>query len=189
MPKTQNITSNKIYSDILYGHFQEISIKKENLRYLTKEQVNSTNLSNILHVSRQTISKKLNQLIELGLLLPSKDPNFKYELPIIPSNEAFLIPQDTLRKMVNTLASNTISVYIYLINLWIINKETYCPFTINALKAYIGLSLKTKSNNSIVTDILEVLSKLGLIEYSTNTQKLNGKFRTYYELLSVKQTI
>lgn len=189
MPKNPEVTANKIYSDILYGYFQEISIREDDIRYISKEQSNSTTLSNTLQISRQTISKKLNQLIELGLILPSKNPNFKYELPIIPSHEAFLIPQETLRKMVNTLAPKTISIYIYLANLWYANKENLCHFTISALKAYVGLSLKTKSNNTIITDILEILAKLNLIKYTIITKKVNSKYRTYYELQEIKQII
>ena len=111
MPKNQEITSNKIYSDILYGYLQEVSFKEDNNRYLTKEQVNNNNVSTILQISRPTVGKKLNNLIELGLLLPSKNPKYKYELPPMLPQDAFLIPQETLRIMVNSLTSNAISIY------------------------------------------------------------------------------
>ena len=190
VPKDKKITSNKIYSDILYSYLQEISFKDGNNRYLKKQQINYGNIAIALNLSRQTVSRKFNNLIELNLILPTKDNDeYKYMIPTIPSHEAFLIPQDTLRKMVNTLAERTITIYVYLINRWIINKEEPFDFTITALKAYSGLSIKTESNNVIITDILEILAKLDLIKYSYSTQLDKNKFKTYYHLEDAKLTL
>lgn len=190
VPKDKKITSNKIYSDILYSYLQEISFKDGNNRYLKKQQINYGNIAFALNLSRQTVSRKFNNLIELNLILPTKDNDeYKYMIPTIPPHEAFLIPQDTLRKMVNTLAERTITIYVYLINRWIINQEEPFDFTITALKAYSGLSIKTESNNVIITDILEILAKLGLIKYSCSTQLDKNKFKTYYHLEDAKLTL
>ena len=188
VPKNIDITSNKIYSDILYSYLQTISCKDENnVRYLTREQVNFKNLAKELNISRQTVSKKFNNLVSLGLIMPSK--KYKYELPPILPKDAFLIPQETLRIMVNSLAERTVSIYIYLINRWFATGQEPYDFTITSLKAYCGMSIKTESNNTIVTDILKTLKKLDLIDFSLVTNLNKDKFYTYYHLDNIKLTI
>ena len=119
-------------------------------------------------------------------MIPRDD---KFELVTLSPVEGFLIPESTLRIMSNTLSENTINVYIFLCKAFIANKEKPCDFTIHALKAYCGLGVKGDSNNYIITDILMVLQKLGLIEYSISTNKSGeGGPKTHYHLNKINLT-
>ena len=51
-------------------------------------------------MTRQTISKKFNNLIELGLI---ERIDGGYELITLPNQEAFLVSTPTLIKLINTL--------------------------------------------------------------------------------------
>ena len=58
-------------------------------------------------------------------------------------------------------------------------------FSLDQIKAHIGICSTTKSNDNIVTNILYVLEKLGLIKYSLVAvqQKDNFKnIKTMYQL-------
>lgn len=186
MPKNKKIISEKYYSDILYSYLQVNSTKTESGRIIPKKMIKYVDLANILGVSRQTISKRFNKLLELGLVIP-KDNN--YELAVLDSSNGFLIPEATLRIMSNTLSENTINVYIFLCKKFIANKEKPCDFTIYALKDYCGLGTKGDTNNYIITDILLVLQKLGLIEYSITTNRIgDNSVKTHYHLNKVSLT-
>jgi hypothetical protein len=54
-----------------------------------------------------------------------------------------------------------------------------------------GLGVKTTSNNYIITDILEVLKKLGLIKYhsKTETDAKTGLCETHYYLTEANNVI
>lgn len=102
---------------------------------------------------------------------------------------AFLIPQDTLRQMVSTLNENTINTYVYLANRFIANGEKPFDFTIVSVKEFCGLGTKSSSNNYIITDILHILSLLGLIKYSLTDIIENNVIKTYYKLESVSNVV
>ena len=58
----------------------------------------------------------------LGLVILNEEKS-RYELPVLPPDVAMLIENGTLRKMVNTLNENSISVYIYLLGRFLAGKE------------------------------------------------------------------
>lgn len=185
VPKAQEIVSQKLYSDILYGYLQVNSSRDENgIRYIEKKLINFSSLEKLLNISRQTLSKRFSKLIEMGLvvLIEGSKP-IKYELPVLQSKDGFLIPEETLRIMTNTLNDNTINVYVYLINRFIANKEQPFDFTITTLKSYCGLGILGDSNNYIISDILTVLQKLGLIEYTITKNKEGNSIKTHHHLI------
>lgn len=189
VPKTKEIISNKMYTDILYAHLQVISKRDENggHRWLDKKDLNQSALSRDLGISRPTIAKKLNNLVEMGLLVQTSD---QYILRKLEPKEAFLIPQETLRKMVSTLKERTIDVYVYLVNRYYANNEEPFITTIGALKEFCGISVKTMSNNYIIKDILDVLSLMGLVEYvSRDFQNKKGQIKHEYEIRRVNLNI
>lgn len=189
VPKQHSIIIEKYYSDILYSHLQVISNLTENqVRFLTKKDVNFSKLGEELGVTRQTISKRFNKLIELNLIIPDEENNI-YILPKLSTEAAFLIPQDTLRKMVNALSENTINTYIYLANCFIANEERPTNFSIIAIKEFCGLSIKSSGNNYIIIDILEILSLLNLISYRSYNQIEDNQIKTYYQLTSVSNSV
>lgn len=189
VPKQHNLIIEKYYSDVLYSHLQVISQKTNtNIRYITKKDANFSQLGVALNLSRQTVSKRFNKLIELGLIIPDEEKNI-FILTKLNAEAAFLIPQDTLRQMVSTLNENTINTYVYLANRFIANGEKPFDFTIVSVKEFCGLGTKSSSNNYIVTDILHILSLLGLIKYSLIDIIENNNIKTYYKLESVSNVV
>lgn len=62
-------------------------------------------------------------------------------------------------------------------------------FSLSEIKQFLGLCTTTRSNDSIITDILFVLQKIGLIEYKLSAvQQENVDYKdikTIYEIISV----
>lgn len=70
VPNTKDIVAQKYYSDILYSHLQIISQFEPGSqeRFVPAAEINFAALGRTLGITRQTISKRFNKLIELGLL-------------------------------------------------------------------------------------------------------------------------
>lgn len=171
IPKARNICSNKKYYDILYAYLQCISERdaESNKRYFYKKDINFSKLGEIFNLSRQTVSTKFKNLKELGLIEEvNKDT---YQLIELSADIASLVPYNTLKLITDTLNDNSISTYIYLLNCYYGNDCRPFQFTLDQIKGYIGISTSTRSNNDIVTNILYVLEKIGLIKYSLSTVK------------------
>lgn len=153
------------------------------MRYIPKNEINFSNIGRELGVSRQTISKKFNNLIEMQLISQQGD---NYVLCELPHNMAYLIPKSTLKILTDTMKEKTVSTYVYLFNRYIINDEKPYMFTLNAVKQHVGLSNKTSSNNEIVINILIVLQALGLIKYELVTVTDEwGNVKTIYQINEV----
>jgi len=65
-------------------------------------------------MSRKTISKYFNYLLEKGLIIDKEDKY--YYLKVLNNEDANLIEYKTLSKLMNVLQRNSISIYIYLFN-------------------------------------------------------------------------
>lgn len=186
VPKTKEICSNKKYYDVLYSYLQCISELEENskIRYFSKKEVNFTKLGEQFGLSRQTISTKFKNLKELGLI-KERDKD-SYEIVILDNDLAALIPYDTLKVITDTLNENSISTYVYLLNRYYRNGQKPFQFTLEQIKNQIGICSTTRSNDNIVTNILFVLSRIGLINYSlTSVQQETDSFqniKTIYQL-------
>lgn len=184
IPKTKEICANKKYFDILYAYLQCVSEKdEEGKRYFTKKDINFSKLADQFGLSRQTISTKFKNLKELGLV-EEIDKN-TYKLVKLENDLATLVQYDLVKLMNDTLNDNTISVYVYLFNLYYANGCKSFQFSLDAVKGFIGLSTSARNNNDIVTNILFVLQKIGLIKYSLTTAKFNDNFdnvKTIYQL-------
>lgn len=164
VPKVKDIMADVKYCDILYCYFQNLS-KWDGIighpRTFTKKEKNFSKISAELKISRQTISKKFNNLLELGLIKETNNNN--YELVILDADIASLIPVETLKVLVSALNENAISIYVYLLNRFVANKEQEFMFTKSQLKAMLGFSINTRSNDYVIDGILTVLQKLELI--------------------------
>lgn len=186
VPKTKEICSSKKYYDVLYSYLQCISELEENskIRYFSKKEVNFTKLGEQFGLSRQTISTKFKNLKELGLI-KERDKD-SYEIVILDNDLAALIPYDTLKVITDTLNENSISTYVYLLNRYYRNGQKPFQFTLEQIKNQIGICSTTRSNDNIVTNILFVLSRIGLINYSlTSVQQETDSFqniKTIYQL-------
>ena len=188
VPDNKIICADKKYYDILYGYLQKVSEQEEDdgniVRYVPMKDINFSELGRIFGLTRQTVSKKMNNLEAMGLVIKNEKKK-RYELMILEPNVAALIPYNTLKLLVDTLSENSISTYVYLLSRYIANHENPFQFTLAQVKTNIGISTSTKSNDNIVTNILFVLEKIGLIKYSLGTEKHESEFgnvKTIYQI-------
>ncbi len=189
VPKSQDYLANKQYHDILYGYLQFISdvwntndpsVKR---RIIHKKDINFSKLGEHFGLSRQTVSTKFKNLIDMGLIEQvDKDT---YELTRLSQIDGFLIPYKTLKVLCDTLNEKSISVYTYLYNRYYANGKEPFKFTLAQVKANVGMSDKTRSNDDIVTNILFILQKLGLLKYSLTALEQSDNFqniKTIYQI-------
>ena len=186
IPKAKSICANKKYYDILYAYLQCVSVRDDNLnkRFFYKKDINFSKLGEMFDLSRQTVSTKFKNLKELGLVIEINKNT--YQLVELESDLASLIPYNTLKLMTDALNENSISAYVYLLNNYYSNNCKPFQFTIEQVKSYVGISTTTRSNNDVITNILYVLEKIGLIKYSLSTlTQDNDSFqniKTIYQL-------
>ena len=185
MPKAKTICSNKKYYDILYAYLQCISQRDEetNKRYFYKKDINFSKLGEIFGLSRQTVSTKFKNLKELGLI--EENGSDTYFLIELSTDLASLIPYNTLKLLTDTLSENAISAYIYLLNCYYSNECRPFQFSLDQVKTYIGISTTTRSNNDVITNILYVLEKIGLIKYSLSA--LSQEEDTFQNIKTIYQ--
>lgn len=170
IPKKEEYLANINYCDYLYSYLQVISLwsgNKDDLRYIPKKECSFVKIAQALGINRQTASKKFKSMLEgqpgsVALIRKGKD--CYYLLPI-EKNLAMLVPYGTLQVLTSTVKENVISIYVYLLNRYLANHETEFRYTIDQLKSVIGISTNTRSNNYIISSILLLLSKLGLLKY------------------------
>lgn len=191
VPKKKEICTNKKYYDILYSYLQCISEKdSDGRRFFSKKEINFTKLSKIFSLSRQTVSTKFKNLIELGLVIENGNV---YYLEKLERDFAALIPYDTLKLITDTLSENSVNTYVYLFNCYYANNCKPFQFTLEQVKANIGICTSTRSNDEIVTNILFVLQKIGLIRYEliTKVDNLVGiqNVKTIYQITWLKNTL
>lgn len=186
IPKTKDYCSNKKYNDMIYAYLQVISEFDESNenRWFYKKDINFSRLAEKFGLTRQTVSTRFKNLKEIGLVVEkSKDV---YELKKLENNLAALIPFNTLSLLVDALSDNAISVYTYLLMQYYKNECQPFIFTLEQVKTQIGICATTRSNDNIITNILYVLEKIGLIKYRmTGMKQDNSAFenvKTVYEI-------
>ena len=185
VPKSTEICGNKKYNDILYSYLQCVSKRDEadGRRYFSKKLVNFTKLGKELDLNRNTVATRFKHLQELGLVVAKDSEN--YYLTRLDADLASLVPYKTLKLITDTLSNNAISTYVYLFNRYYANGCQPFQFTIESVKKFLGLSVKTRSNNDTITNILFILEKIGLIKYSLTTLSQKDSFeniKTIYQL-------
>lgn len=186
--------ANTKYCDILYCYFQNVSTWdgiEGHPRIFTRKDKNFSKISEYLKLSRQTVSKKFNNLMELGLI---KENGENFELIILEEDIASLIPVNTLKILVSAFNENAISVYVYLLNRYyaaIHNGQQEFMFTKEQLKGILGFSTSTRSNDYIIDGILTVLQKVGVIKVETRTKvdEYTGDIRTHLYLVEATNKI
>lgn len=193
VPKVKTICADKKYYDILYSYLQCISNYNETtkVRSFSKKAINFSKLGEQFGLSRQTVSTKFKNLKELGLV--NELANGDYELRILEKELAFLVPYDTLKLITDALSENSVSTYVYLLNRYWANEGKPFQFTLEQIKSHIGICTTTRSNDNVITNILFVLEKIGLIKYSLTTiQQETDSFqniKTVYQLNEVNRDI
>ena len=85
----------------------------------------------------------------------------------------------------NVLQRNSISIYIYLFNRYYANNGEPFIATCKQIKDYLGIATTTTSNNLIVLDTIDILSRLGLMEY----QMVYEEERSYIQFNWIKNKL
>lgn len=177
MPTSALVVQAKEYCDLLYAWFQcesercginepgrRVPKSKASCLAIERAFTRQTSDGTVEKVmARKTIKKYLDYLIEVGLIEPRDDGY--YYLTVLSADGAHLIEYRTLNKLMNVFRKNSISIYIYLFNRYYANGCGSFIVTMKQIKDYIGIATSTTSNNMIVDDTLEVLKRLGLLQY------------------------
>jgi hypothetical protein len=161
IPKIKEICADKKYNDLVYAYLQTISDDRGRILDI---QINFSDIAKIVGLSRQTVASRFKHLMDMELLFHDNETK-EYELTLLDSHVAALIPEKTLQMLIDAMNEKSISLYVYLFMRFYANKNR--PFTVTypQLKDWIGITTSTTSNNSVISNILTVLGKLGLIEY------------------------
>lgn len=197
IPSVPTITREKDYCDLLYAwlqcHSERITMDSEGRR-INKSLVKWTAIEKDFIrtlsdgttekvMSRKTIAKYFKYLEDKGLIQLQDDGY--YYLTILDATEANLIEYNTLSKLINVLQKNSLSIYVYLFNRYYANG--FQPFiaTIKQIKEFIGIATTTTSNNIIVDDTIDILKRLGLLDYRIKTEDN----KSYLEFQWVKNAL
>lgn len=199
MPSTSSVAREKDYCDLLYAWLQCNSerenmndvvrrIHKSKIKWVSIEKDFTRTLSDGTVdkiMSRKTIAKYFKHLEDKGLIKLNEENDYYY-LTVLDSTEANLIEYNTLSKLMNVLQKNSINVYIYLFNRYYANGKSSFIATIKQIKDFIGIATTTTSNNIIIDDTLDILKRLGLLEYGL----INGEDnKTYLEFKWIKNKL
>lgn len=190
IPYEKAIVSDKNYSDLLYtwlqcnservnvlnGEDKQRKIEKKKCKWQTLE--NSMTRVDcegkvIKLMERRTIKKYFLGLIDLGLIQDKGDEY--YYITILPNDSASLLEFNTLSKLLNVFQQHSITLYSYLFNrFYAAGQQSYEP-TIAQIKEVLGFSNNTFSNNIIITDTLDILKQLGVLDYKYRVDEINKK--------------
>lgn len=195
MPSQKSITSNKLYCDQLYAWLQLHSERySKRQRRIAKKEVKWSKIERdftrfdpvedkeVITLGRRTIPKYFKMLIDNDLIYEDKE---YYYLAVLEQGEGYLIEFNTLQKLQNTMKRNSINVYIYLLNRYFANGNEPFVATMSQIKEYIGHSTATTSNNLIISDILDILRRLGLLRY----ELVQEEDKRYYQFFEVKNKL
>ena len=197
IPSVPTITREKDYCDLLYAwlqcHSERITMDSEGRRInkslikwtaIEKDFIRTLSDGTTEKVmSRKTIAKYFKYLEDKGLIQLQDDGY--YYLTILDATEANLIEYNTLSKLINVLQKNSLSIYVYLFNRYYANG--FQPFiaTIKQIKEFIGIATTTTSNNIIVDDTIDILKRLGLLDYRIKVEDN----KSYLEFQWVKNAL
>ena len=198
MPSTTSIVREKDYCDLLYAWLQCNSerenintsrrrIEKKKVKWASIERDFTRQLSDgsiEKAMSRKTIAKYFSYLIDEKLVIDVNDDY--YYLAVLDPQDGNLIEYITLLKMMNVLQKNSINIYIYLFNRYYANN--FQPFiaTFRQIKDYIGIATTTTSNNAVIDDTIDILKRIGLLDYRLKVLEDN---KTCLEFLWVKNEL
>lgn len=154
--------ADKKVSDLVYGKFQLESkfIEKGEPRVMDKVKLKKSEWAQELGMSRPTLDTKIKYLKKVKLIVDKDDC---FEIPEF-GKRYFLIPDDTLRFLVNTTNADVIKVYTHLGSLWNQDEAT-ASFTQNQLITLLGYAAAKPQNHKKIADILLLLKNNGLLRW------------------------
>ena len=199
MPSTSSVAREKDYCDLLYAWLQCNSDRvnmNESARRIHKSKIKWTaiekDFTRVLVdgslekvMSRKTIAKYFKHLEDRGFI-QFNDVDDYYYLTVLDSSEANLIEYNTLSKLLNVMQRNSINIYVYLFNRYYANGRNPFIATLKQIKEFIGIAITTTSNNILIDDTLDILKRLGLLDYGLITGADN---KTYLEFQWIKNKL
>lgn len=193
IPSNERYTANKKYSDLVYGYLQQKSTLDETngIRFLMKKEIKYTQMAEDLGLSRQTASRKFNDLIAEDLVYYDED-NKRYVLTKLEADLAALLPCDTVRVLCVNLKERSLSTLAYLLKSYFQHGQQPYEVNLDILKAHVGLSVDNRGrNNQTIKDILLLLKKLGFVEYhiERDFNAESGGFKTKYVIDKVDNRV
>lgn len=164
------ITDKKV-SDLVYGKFQLESkfTEKGESRVMDKVCLKKSEWAKELEMSRPTLDTKIKYLKKVKLIL---DKGEVFEIPEF-GKKYFLIPDETLRFLVNTSNADVIKVYTHLGGLWKQCSDT-ASFTQNQLLSLLGYATNKPTNHKKIADILLTLKNNGLLAWEERRVGVNS---------------
>lgn len=149
----------------LYALFQEYSYADDQKRTIVNRKSLPTQVQMCEKLgikSPKTLREHRNYLIKQGFIVEEED---HYVLP--NAEEIFIkIPLETLQFLNDTLKEQVIKIYIYLSQRWKY-KGTEFYFTKEDIANHIGLDVNNRRTYTIIENVLQCLSLLGLLTYES----------------------
>ena len=198
MPSAQAVVSQKDYCDLLYAWLQcnseRVSMETADRR-IAKSKINFSAIEREFTrvyedgsvdkvMTRITIKKYFQHLLDKKLI-KYNDADGYYYLTVLDKEMGHLIEYNTLLKLMNTLARRSLSIYIYLFNRYYANGCQPFIATRNQIKEYLGICANSGNNDGVITDTVEILKRLGLLDMKHVTQ--DGK--TYMQFIWLKNEL
>lgn len=198
MPSATSIVREKDYCDLLYAWLQCNSerenintsrrrIEKKKVKWASIERDFTRQLSDgsvEKAMSRKTIAKYFSYLTDEKLVIDEGDDY--YYLAVLDPQDGNLIEYNTLLRMMNVLQKNSINIYIYLFNRYYASNFQSFIATFRQIKDYIGIATTTTSNNAVIDDTIDILKRIGLLDYRLKVLEDN---KTCLEFLWVKNEL
>lgn len=185
----------KKINDILYGYLQSIATFNPNTNalYVKKDDVGFAELEEIFDgkFKRRTLVNHMGNLISYGFVKEDimtdvyGDEIKVYTLSYDEEKKYKSISIDILIKLINIGISNTIDIYIYLLDKS--EKEKRCLFTSEELiKNCLGIKTATHSRDfERVNDILKSLLDNDIIDFKEIYIKKNGVMICQKQLIKI----
>ena len=176
-----SITSSKSFNDFLYAWIVLHSEEENGERYIWKRTLVFSNLETELEVSRRTLSRQFDYLVQTGLVYEKDD---KWVLTDLGRRDGFPVEERILDRLTQAHVKYLVSIYVYLAMGVDMRKRTgywtgKMPVVFNGVKEFIGLSTSSRSNSKVVVECFDMLRQMGLMKY---TLTRNNQGHTFYLL-------
>jgi len=167
----KQITSSKSFNDFLYGWLVLRAKEENDERVIWKKDFVYSQFEEELNMTRKTIAKYFNWLVDKGLVIDVGDKWVIRDL----GEKGFWIEDNVLERLISLKKRYVISVYAYLVRgYWISNKKRFVVLLRNA-KEFVGIGVNSDSNNYLVTDCFEEFREMGLMNCQLWFDRESGK--------------
>lgn len=186
IPTDNQFLSDKKVNLKVYFKIQQESKRNENEthRYIYEDSLNFSRFATEIGMDRTTFKKGFDHLVAIGYLekINRCNGNVVYLLNV-DSTFYTLVPLRELNILCNTtrehnVTSNVIKIYTIIRSLTEFSETHTCFQSRKLLAERIGLSNKSKNNLDVITECLNKLESMGLIESKMVTELEDGKTKT-----------